>query len=459
MRKVLLTTTAALAALGLTPLAAPALAQTAAPAPSPGPNALYGVGGMAAPPSSASNTIVSAASGPGSFAVRLNGRVNWYAGVVGTSADNVDGAKLDNLEFQGYLRLYPGFDAETSNGLQDGVVSEIRNPGSNDTATGVSASANAAENTLYWRRAYAYIGTSAFGQVHFGQGDGAFDLLMVGTFENFNDGGWNGDVYEFAPGATDLNEAWAWPDVSNYYTINRIVYLSPDWSGFRFGASFAPNDNALINTENCTVAGPGCTPPVRGPARHHGQRHRRAALSQRGGRGGQYIHAFGPVGVAASLGYLNATPVANTLPGALGYRNLSLGMAGLTVSYAGFTVGGNILGGQMNGQYLSPAGRRRRRARLHRRRRIQRRAVRRRRELFKSKDQGDFQSPATEGVETSQGIAAGATYAIAPGLGLYLSYLYGQRHQLGYNYITGLPGTAFNNVKSQIFAIGTVVKW
>ncbi len=459
MRKVLLTTTAALAALGLTPLAAPALAQTAAPAPSPGPNALYGVGGMAAPPSSASNTIVSAASGPGSFAVRLNGRVNWYAGVVGTSADNVDGAKLDNLEFQGYLRLYPGFDAETSNGLQYGVVSEIRNPGSNDTATGVSASANAAENTLYWRRAYAYIGTSAFGQVHFGQGDGAFDLLMVGTFENFNDGGWNGDVYEFAPGATDLNEAWAWPDVSNYYTINRIVYLSPDWSGFRFGASFAPNDNALINTENCTVAGPGCNRLSAAPLATTGSVTGAPRYRNEVDVAAEYIHAFGPVGVAASLGYLNATPVANTLPGALGYRNLSLGMAGLTVSYAGFTVGGNILGGQMNGQYyLQPDGG------------ADALAFIAGAEYsagpfvvgasyFKYKDQGDFQSPATEGVETSQGIAAGATYAIAPGLGLYLSYLYGQRHQLGYNYITGLPGTAFNNVKSQIFAIGTVVKW
>jgi len=89
-----------------------------------------------------------AMSAPGSFAVRLNGRVNWYAGVVGTSADNVDGAQLDNLEFQGYLRLYPGFDAVAPNGLQYGVVSEIRNRGSSHAGTGPSASANASENTF-----------------------------------------------------------------------------------------------------------------------------------------------------------------------------------------------------------------------------------------------------------------------------------------------------------------------
>jgi len=189
------------------------------------------------------------------------------------------------------------------------------------------------------------------GQVHFGQGDGAFDLLMVGTFENFDDGGWKGDVNFFAPGATDLRRVWPWPNVGNYYTINRIVYLSPSWSGFQFGASFAPNDNALINTENCAVAGPGCnrlssaplptTGSVTGPPRYRNE----VDVA------GEYTTAFGPVGIAVSLGYLNATPVNNTLPSALGYRNLSLGMAGLTFTYAGFTVGGNVLGGKMNRKY------------------------------------------------------------------------------------------------------------
>jgi len=50
MRKFLLTTTSTLAALRV---GGPALAQALAPAaaPAPGPNALYGVGGLTAPPS------------------------------------------------------------------------------------------------------------------------------------------------------------------------------------------------------------------------------------------------------------------------------------------------------------------------------------------------------------------------------------------------------------------------
>ncbi|HUC16886.1 MAG TPA: hypothetical protein VMA37_04260, partial [Acetobacteraceae bacterium] len=77
---------------------------------------------------------------------------------------------------------------------------------------------------------------------------------------------------------------------------------------------------------------------------------------------------------------------------------------------------------------------------------------------------GDDQSaahggPRTEGLETDDGAAAGATYAVAPGLALYLSYLYGQRHQIGFNFNTGLPGTANNNTRGQVFAVGTVLKW
>ena len=36
-----------------------------------------------------------------------------------------------------------------------------------------------------------------------------------------------------------------------------------------------------------------------------------------------------------------------------------------------------------------------------------------------------------------QGFAAGGTYSLAPGVSLFLSYLYGQRKQNGFNFVTG----------------------
>ena len=62
-------------------------------------------------------------------------------------------------------------------------------------------------------------------------------------------------------------------------------------------------------------------------------------------------------------------------------------------------------------------------------------------------------------METDTGLAAGGTFSVAPGLSFYLSYLYGQRHQLGFNFNTDEPGTANNNVNGQVFALGTVLKW
>jgi predicted porin len=404
-----------------------------------------------------STTVSSGMAAPGSFVVHLNGRLNYYLGVEGSSVDQVGSDKNGALETQGYIRLYPGFDAVAANGLQYGVVGEIRNPGSNDTATGTGASGNSTANTLYWYEAYGYLGLPNFGTLQFGQSDGAFDLLMVGTFENFNDGAWNGDVPGFIPSAAA--PVWPWPDVGQYQTTNRIAYLSPTWSGFQFGVSFAPNNNALINSENCTVAGPGCNRNTSTPFVTTGEQFDSPRYRNIVDAAAEYTGTFGPVGVSASAGYLHSTPVANSLPGMLAYNGLSVGQAGLTLSYAGFTVGGNILGGEMNNQYyLQPKGGANALAFIFGGE-YSIGPVIVGASYYKFKYQGDYQSPTTEGVDTDQGIAAGGTFAVAPGLALYLSYLYGTRHQIGYDFATDAPGTAYNNVKSQVFAVGTVVKW
>ena len=66
-----------------------------------------------------------------------------------------------------------------------------------------------------------------------------------------------------------------------------------------------------------------------------------------------------------------------------------------------------------------------------------------------------------------QGFAAGATYSLAPGLSLFASYLYNERKQNGFNFVTGQSvtaatprGNAFNNkVTSQAFALGAGFSW
>ncbi|MBU6497722.1 MAG: porin, partial [Rhodospirillales bacterium] len=62
-------------------------------------------------------------------------------------------------------------------------------------------------------------------------------------------------------------------------------------------------------------------------------------------------------------------------------------------------------------------------------------------------------------MRTDIGLAVGGTYALVPGVSLFASYLYGQRHELGNNFVGTGPATAFNNTHGQAFAIGTAIKW
>ena len=480
MLKCLLVAAAAMDAVAA--LAGSAYAQAAPASSLAAPNVMSGVVGgtppektsFGQPPISASSTVVE--QGPGSFVVHLNGRLNWYAGAESDSAQVVGSSKLDNTEFQGYIRLYPGFDAVAANGLQYGVVAEIRNPGSTFTGVGVNASGNASENTLMWGgRAYGYLGIPDLGRLSFGQEDAAFDLLQVGTFENFNDGGWNGDVQNFIGGglapATGAGVTYPFADVRNIYTVNRLLYMSPNFSGFQFGFSFAPNNNPLINTEGCSVASTTCNRLSSDASATSGTvtgvRYRNIIDAA-----ANYTNTFGPLGLALYGGFYGGTPINSTAPGAIHYDELAVGAFGATVSYAGFTVGGHINFGDENGLFdLMPQGGKPAFAYMFGGEYATGPIIVGA-SWFQYQYTGDFQSaagggPTTEGLETDHGAAAGATYAVAPGLALYLSYLYGERHQTGFNFNTGTPnGTASggppgtnNNTHGQLFAVGTVLKW
>jgi hypothetical protein len=90
------------------------------------------------------------AQSPGTITVRLNGRVNWYAGIESSSLDNNSstGTKTSTDNFLGYLRLYPGFDGVAANGLHYGAAAEVR----------MNGGQNAGSETLYVFQAYGYFG-------------------------------------------------------------------------------------------------------------------------------------------------------------------------------------------------------------------------------------------------------------------------------------------------------------
>ena len=458
-----------------------------------------------------------ASPAPGTITVRLNGRFRFY-GFMAADKDvdnNVAGSatgttaqtgtnKLASYGFGEYARLYPGFDGVAANGLKYGASLEIRqdqSSGAGGGAYGGVSQSNRARAGLYFRREWGYIGTDQLGTIRLGNSDQPTSLYATGNFENFNDGGWNGD----APGLLAGNAQVTWPfsDVGNYYATGKVVYLSPALFGFDFGVSYEPSTAGLSINSNCNganpvgtnfvnsngaftaaagangqgVSGPGCDRLSASPSNAESGRRRNtvdALLRYRG--------TFGGFGIAATAAYIGGSHVLDNSTTATGFNSsrtnglavrdnfdgLSLGDFGVALSYAGFSVGGKYMFGRVNGQWsLAPKGAPNGEAWV----------------VGASytigpvivgaqyidyKSAGDLGNAFQGRQRREQGFAAGGTYSVAPGMSVFLSYLYGQRKQNGFNFVTGAGGVtaatpggnaANNKITSNLLAVGTSFSW
>lgn len=439
---------------------------------------------------------------PGTVTVRLNGRFRFYAfGAFDRDADNntvapssaTTGAnKQVNFGFAEYARLYPGFDGVAANGLKYGASLEIRQDqasGAGGGSFGSVSQQNRARSALYFRREWGYLGTDQLGTIRVGTTDGPATLFLTGTFENFNDGGLNGDI----PGLISPNLQLTYPfsSVGNLYATNKAVYLSPQLFGFDMGVSFEPSTaNNSINN-NCGasgplsggfttaaggVSGPGCDRLTASPNNAESARRKNtveAVLRYRG--------TFGGFGIAATGGYIGGSNVKDNASAplfnssrtnGLGVRDqfegLSVGDFGVALTYAGFSVGANYQFGRFNGQWgLAPKGAPGGEAIMvgasytigpvvvgaH---------------ALSYTSAGDLGNAFQGRQRRELGAAAGATYTVAPGVSLFLSYLFNERKQNGYNFVTGAGGVtaatpggnaANNKVTASLISLGTSFTW
>jgi hypothetical protein len=409
---------------------------------------------------------------PGTLVVHLNGLLTYQMDAIGSSVNTYDGYKLNPITNGGFLRLYPGFDAMTTNGFEYGVASEIRdeytNAGQGQYENGTSAAGainNGAEGLIV-RRAYAYLGTKQAGIVRIGQGDGPWTLMQDGVFENFGDGNqWNSDggIGSLVPGAA--HPTWLFSDTGVLYTTNKIVYLSPSYGGANFGIGYEPNSNGFKQgLANCVVAQSTCAALASAPG-GAGNARRKNTLDVMG----QWTGVAMGFGVKFSGGYITASPIGNSSGAALetihgvretAYKRLGIYTIGGQISFAGFMLGANVKDGQVNNGYtfLLPG---------------QRRAI----DYLISAEYA--MGPAIVGAyyfsnqsagahlasntvartEQDNGVAVGANYAVTPNLGLFVTYLYGQRKQIGFDFATNAVGNAYNRTHSQAIGAGAALKW
>ncbi|MDT7952216.1 MAG: porin [Acetobacteraceae bacterium] len=487
MRKLLLATVAGLGSWGA--IATDASAQNAVETPMQTSARYMNYSGGAGLPTAAPPA-------PGTVVVRLNGRVRFYAyeandGDVSRGTATTLANKQDKYGFAEYGRLYPGFDGVAANGLKYGASLEIRQDTNAPAGGGVNGSISGQDPkraNLYFRRVWGYLGADQVGTVRLGSTDQPTSLYLTGNFENFNDGGWNGDLPGFFAGNAQV--LWPFSDVGSYYTTNKIVYLSPQIFGFDLGASYEPSTANVSGADNCNAPGLPFGGTFNSPAGQIGYCDRASStgsIAESARRRNtfdvlvRYRGTFGPVGVAATaayiggghVGYNGSTPFTNNPLAATGaapnYQGLSIGDFGAAVTIAGLSVGGHYTTGRYNGNVANtlPSGLQGSNAWL---------AgasytfgpVIVGASYFVSQSAGDLGNAFFGRQRREVGVAAGGTYALAPGISIFLSYLYGERKQNGYDFVsgagvsaaTGAGGTATGNkINVSGVSLGTAFSW
>jgi predicted porin len=424
-----------------------------------------------------------AAPTPG-ITARFNGRYRMYGGWVDQSPgdfNNAAGVKQtsqSSIDFIDYGRLFTGFDGVAANGLRYGATLEIR-MGSGGNAEGDTRSG------LFFRRAWGYVGTPTLGQLRVGSGPtGAVETMHVGHITGFGSGGWDGDAPAFVIGTNPSDSFWYSSSGRNNYT--KIGYYSPQFFGFDIGLSYGPNDGSFGGDSACSFdsfSGANSRNCDRVDGSVNADNLVRAQdIYEIMAR---YRGTFGPVGLAVSGGYVGSGTVDNLAPAGLSAENLSVYVGGATVSFAGFTVGGiisggkanlgsqgfatnratsaNLAGGAFGGGSLTPrfdvpggdnedlftwslgaqytfgpfvVG-----------------------AQYNVADSAGHQAAGT-GKRERQGLAVGGTYNIAPGLALFLEYLYGEVKENNVNVITGAANSQQNNKADvNLVSLGISFQW
>jgi hypothetical protein len=454
---------------------------------------------------------VTAVPTPGTVVIRLNGRVETDLTATWTSgnnskdaAGNFSGFKTNPLGIATYMRLYPGFDGVSANGLRYGASIELRENfgaadrsfavgGSSGTVTvnGVtfpvsatisagaanSPSANSSTQTVFVRRAFTYLASDKVGLVRLGQTDG-----VMGLFDNciFTSQCWDAGIGNFnggfitggnTPGLTDIPFVWLSQAGAEYDTA-KAVYLSPQVYGFDFGAEYAPNMGNTYQLTGlgvgCNQAGPTCISTTSGGDATRWYNKVAVGLRFQQTFGAVDVKAYGYYSAAGkesltTTAYVPPSPSASA--SSLRYDNLSFYKFGVALTAMNFTLASDYIGGAVNGQLgMRPTGAPSMNAVV----------------TGLTYANGPYTAGLEWGYVQSQGaaqltgisqrneqeFALGGAYRIAPGLSIGAEYQYIFRHQGGFNFNTGAVGVVSGtknlstvNAQGQGLIVATILTW
>jgi hypothetical protein len=250
---------------------------------------------------------------------------------------NVGDARVGNSDFSQEIEIHVLATGKAANGLRYGVALEIQNDINRTPPAGPIG-----KNSLDYDEAWAFL-QGPWGQIRFGDEDGAIAQLQSGHITGFGLGGIDsGDNNQQVIGG-NYRPAFYTPNDPGDNT--KLIYLTPQLFGFDAGVSFAFNTNEgpLSGCDSVTAATVTTCDRLSAVAGANTRRRNelQAALRWRG--------SFGPVGLATTVGYIGADAVKNiTGPSA---DPLSMVWAGAVATAYGASIGGWYTGGSSNGGF------------------------------------------------------------------------------------------------------------
>jgi predicted porin len=262
--------------------------------------------------------------------VRVGGYFEFTGGYVD---DNFDTAATTGLpsarskvDFRSDMEISVIVRGKAANGLSYGAEIELQMDNNNTSNTAVDTD-----------EMWGFVSSPTLGTLQFGDNDSAADQLKVA-----------------APSVTNLGESGGWDEFiapeaggTRYIltTINdgsdstKIIYLSPQFFGFDFGVSYAPNqyegENFLVGGSTTQLQRDSNTGSIRNELS--------GALRYRG--------SFGNVGVAAAFSAMRGDSPSGSVN-----RDPNAYQAGLNLSAYGVTVGGHYIWGRYGGSAPGRAG-------------------------------------------------------------------------------------------------------
>ncbi|WP_439599460.1 porin [Falsiroseomonas sp.] len=271
--------------------------------------------------------------------VRVGGYFEFTGGYVD---DNFDSAATTGLpasrskvDFRSDMEITVLVRGKAANGLSYGAEIELQMDNVTNGGSQNSGNGGIIDTDEVW----GFISSPTLGTLQFGDQDSAADQLKVAAPSVTNlgeSGGWDEFIAPAADGTRYLTTT-----INDGSDSTKIIYLSPQFFGFDFGVSYAPNqyegENYLLPnaTTNAQLQRNTNVGSIRNELS--------GAIRYRG--------SFGNVGVAAAFSAMRGDA-----PTASGVRDPNAYQAGLNVSAYGFTVGGHYVWGRYSGSAPGRAG-------------------------------------------------------------------------------------------------------